>query len=133
MIDDDPGGAAAPKNISVINNTVLSGSASGLRLNPGWANVPLAARPFVANNVFALQKAVNACGYGRFDSNLVVKGDKPCTGDTMGAANLDPLYHPTAASTLVISQADPTVAPPIDALGKNRVGKPDRGAYESPF
>jgi hypothetical protein len=133
QIDDDPGGAAAPKNISIINNTVLSGSASGLRLAAGWANVPLAARPFVANNVFALQKSTNSCAYGRFDSNLVVKGDKACPGDTMGAANLDPLYHPTVTSTLVISQADATVAPPTDAAGKSRVGKPDRGAYESPF
>jgi hypothetical protein len=133
QIDDDPGGAAAPKNISIINNTVLSGSASGLRLAAGWANVPLAARPFVANNVFALEKSTNSCAYGRFDSNLVVKGDKPCSGDTMGAANLDPAYRPTSSSTLVISQADPAVAPPTDALGKNRIGKPDRGAYESPF
>jgi hypothetical protein len=133
QIDDDPGGAAAPKNISIINNTVLSGSASGLRLAAGWANVPLAARPFVANNVFALQKSQNSCAYGRFDSNLVVSGDKPCPGDSMGSANLDPTYHPTTASTLVISQADPTVAPPTDAVGKTRVGKPDRGAYESPY
>ena len=33
----------------------------------------------------------------------------------------------------MISQADPMVAPPTDAMGKSRVGKPDRGAYESPF
>jgi hypothetical protein len=35
--------------------------------------------------------------------------------------------------TLVISLADPLVAPATDALGKSRIGKPDRGAYESPF
>jgi hypothetical protein len=133
QIDDDPGGAAAPKNISIINNTVLSGSASGLRLSAGWANVPLAARPLVANNVFGLQKSGNGCAGGRFDSNLVMKGDKPCTGDTMGPGNLDPVFHPTTTSALVISQADPLVAPLTDALGKTRLGKPDRGAFESPF
>jgi hypothetical protein len=130
QIVDDPGGAAAPKNISVVNNTILSGSSSGVRLTPGWSVVPLAARPLVANNILAVQSG--GCTGGRFDSNLVVSG-KPCPGDSLGPANLDPLAHPTSTSGLVISQADPSVAPPTDALGKNRVGKPDRGAYESPF
>jgi hypothetical protein len=92
--------------------------------------VAAAARPLVANNIFAIQSG--GCGNGRFDSNLVVSG-KPCPADNQGPANLDALAHPTSVSSLVISQADPLVAPATDALGKSRIGKPDRGAYESPF
>ena len=48
----------------------------------------------------------------------------------VGDAKLDFRGRPTAASTLVIDQADPAYAPSRDLLDHRRVGPPDIGAFE---
>jgi hypothetical protein len=50
--------------------------------------------------------------------------------DAVGDPMLDADGRPTAASTMVIDLADPTLAPPVDIDGTARVGPPDIGAYE---
>jgi hypothetical protein len=125
-----PGAQATPlpTRVSIVNNTILSGSSGGVRLAPELATQALPERPLVANNIIAVEGQWE-CLRARFDSNLVL-GGMGCAGDASGDAHLTDEGLPTPSSTLVIDQADPTVAPPRDFLDLPRVGSPDRGAFE---
>src|SRR5262249_28876524 len=43
-----------PKNVEIVNNTILSGTSSSILLSPLYAGVDASARPLIANNVLAL-------------------------------------------------------------------------------
>jgi hypothetical protein len=125
-----PGNGLVPpaSNVSIVNNTILSGTAGAIRLVPELAQLPVAQRPVIANNI----EAVNSSGYcaprARTTSrNLVVSG-QPCPGDLTGNPALGPLYQPTSASVKVIGQADPRYAPPTDYVGHPHGVHPDIGA-----
>jgi hypothetical protein len=120
--------AGTPERISVVNNTILSGSVTAVFLTEGWAGVPPEKRPLLANNIFGVQGA-GGCDSGRFIANLALTGPS-CSGDERGPAHLDAGYQPTAESTLVLDRADPAFASPTDIMGRGRVGLPDRGAFE---
>jgi hypothetical protein len=128
-IADDPGLVGMPTNVTIVNNTFLSGRVSAVRLGAPYALLPLEQRPLVANNVMQ-NFAERNCAFGRYDSNLVVHGRKCLADDAHGPANLDPTGAPTPASTLVIDDADTAFAPPTDFFGHARDGLPDRGAIE---
>jgi Right handed beta helix region len=117
-----------PVNVSVINNTILAGTAGAIALADPFANLSPQQRPLIANNILGIQK--NLCTKGRAIHNLVIQGSA-CPGDTLGPAELDPQTEaPTKLSSLVINAADPAYAPVRDLLGKYRRGAPDIGAIE---
>jgi hypothetical protein len=124
----DGDGAGPPERVAIVNNTILSGSITAVRLVPGWASQPAEKRPLVANNIFGVQ-GDGSCGSGSFSENLAIDGPS-CPGDDHGPAHLDADYQPTAESTLVLDRAHPAFAPPIDIMGRGRAGLPDRGAFE---
>lgn len=120
---------APPKNVRVVNNTILSGRLTAVLIPDTWDGVPLEQRPLVANNVLGHLNPGN-CERGRFVSNLVLRGT-PCPGDQVGNAKLDAgTASPGAASTLVVDRADPRYAPATDFYGRARNRRPDRGAIE---
>lgn len=118
-----------PVNVTIVNNTILSGRISAIRLGDPYAQMPPAQRPLVANNILGRFAAVN-CVDGRFEHNLMEQGGTCDSTDESGSANLDANDAPTAASLLVIDLADPLVAPTLDMYGHARVGPPDLGAIE---
>jgi hypothetical protein len=131
-----------PLRAVVVNNTILSGArkgrheASSIVLGPGYPGLLRRNRPLIANNVIAqLMDTSLVCGRAR-DSvkNVIVNlalNVSPCGAtDVVGDPLLDPDGRPTAASALVIDQADPALAPSRDIDGAERVGPPDIGAYE---
>jgi Right handed beta helix region len=121
--------APPPRNVRIVNNTVLSGLRGAVLLHDPWATVPAFKRPLVANNILSLVDAGN-CGRGRFVSNLVLKGPS-CPKDRTGNAYLDDKTDgPTGKSSLVVNRADPRYAPRTDFFGRPRNGRPDIGAIE---
>jgi hypothetical protein len=118
-----------PTNVRIVNNTILTGDISSIRLDDHYADVPEAARPVVANNIL-LRMAGSNCPLGVFSSNLIGSGATCSATDQLGDPNLDAGEQPTAASTLVLGLADPALAPSIDKLGNPRLPVPDRGAYQ---
>jgi hypothetical protein len=127
-----------PHDVEIINNTVLSGdtkpdhAADSIVLSPHYATLLPSQRPLIANNVFARQLAPDlVCGLARLSEKNVVELGTACgADDVVGDAALDSSGHPTAASTLVIDQADPQLAPARDLRLQPRVGPPDIGCYE---
>jgi hypothetical protein len=128
-VGDNPGPIGLPTNLSIVNNTILTGRLSGIRLGEGYGLLPEEARPIVANNVLASFSRRN-CGFGRFEDNVMEHGPGCSQADERGSAHLDLTGAPTAASALVIDRADPAYAPRTDLLGHARVAAPDIGAIE---
>jgi hypothetical protein len=124
----DGDGAGPPERVSIVNNTIFSGTITAVKLVADWVSQPADKRPFVANNIFGVE-GDGSCGSGRFHANLAVEGPS-CPGDDHGPAHLDADFRPTEASLLVLDRADPAFAPAIDNVGRGRVGLPDRGAFE---
>ena len=118
-----------PQNVSIVNNTILSGRISGLRLGDPYSSLPEPQRPLVANNIFGVMADVN-CVDGRFADNLMQKGGVCDDSDATGSANLNDQDAPTPRSTLVVNLADPAYAPATDMFGHARTGAPDLGAIE---
>ena len=127
-----------PLRLEIVNNTILSGApkghhaASSIVLSPHYSDVLRRNRPLIANNVLAsLMDAGLVCGRDRDSIHDVVVAGTGCSQtDAVGDPMLDANGRPTAASTMVIDLADPTLAPPVDIDGTARVGPPDIGAYE---
>lgn len=118
-----------PKNVRIVNNTILSGRLSALLLVPLWDQSPLAERPLVANNILGSLNASN-CSRGRFVRNLVLRAPS-CGKDRIGDAKLKAsTAAPSAKSSLVVNKADPRYAPKTDFYGRHRKGRPDLGAVE---
>jgi hypothetical protein len=128
-VADHPGPTGMPVNVTIVNNTILSGTTSGIRLGDPYAQMPPAQRPLVANNILGRFGAAN-CADGRYEHNLMEHGGTCDISDESGNANLNAQDAPTALSLLVIDMADPAVAPTLDMFGHARVGPPDLGAIE---
>ena len=132
-------GTRLPRDVQIINNTVLSGklkfgihAPSSIVLSPRYANVLWVNRPLIANNILAHQQAPSVtCNQARKAvHNLIVDGVGCSPTDQVGPALLDRYGRPTAESSLVINQADPGLAPPRDYTYFARGAHPDIGAYE---
>jgi hypothetical protein len=125
-------GVGPPKNVRIINNTILSGKFSSVHMNPPWKSVPKEQQPIVANNILGkLDK--NECDMSRTSHNLILSGAGCASTDHVGQANLafaSEVPVPTPSSTQVIDRADPTYAPKTDFFGNPRKGVPDIGAIE---
>jgi hypothetical protein len=127
-----------PLGTEILNNTILSGAPKGhhaessIVLSPRYAGMLRRNKPLVADNVLAwLMAPALVCGLERLsERNVVVSGSICGQDDVVGDPLLDPDGRPTASSALVIDQADPALAPPVDIDGAARVGPPDIGAYE---
>jgi hypothetical protein len=128
-VADDPGPTGMPLGVTIINNTILSGRTSAIRLGDPYAQMPSDQRPLIANNIMA-RFAVSNCASGRWEHNLVESGGTCDVTDVLGDARLNANDAPSAGSLLVIDQADPLIAPETDMLGHARVGLPDVGAIE---
>jgi hypothetical protein len=122
------GGAGMPSHVAIVNNTVLAGTDNGVYLPSAWLGKPPADRPLVANNVIAVSNG-RGCA-GRFVSNLIESGVGCAGSNDHGPANLDADGRPTVESTRVVDLADPAFTPALDGDGRQRVGPPDRGAFE---
>jgi hypothetical protein len=131
-----PGNGLVPpaSNVSIVNNTILSGTAGAIRLVPELAQLPVAQRPVIANNIEAVNKSGYCVPLARATSHNLVMSGQPCPGDLTGNPDLGPSYEPTRASAKVIGQADPQYAPPTDYYGHPRGAHPDIGAiyYSTP-
>ena len=118
-----------PRNISVINNTVISGLSNSLRFGQAYATLPLEQRPLVVNNTG--ERLVGMCDRIRSGHNVFGFGQACSQTDAIGNPNLDANGYPTAASTLLVNRADASVTLPLDFFGYARaVGLPDIGAVE---
>jgi hypothetical protein len=121
--------ALLPRNITVIDNTVISGLSNSLRFGQAYATLPVDQRPLVVNNTG--ERLLDMCGRIRSGHNVFGVGQACSASDVIGNPHLDATGAPTAASALLIDRADPTVAPPVDYFGFTRnVGAPDIGAIE---
>ncbi|MDP9256864.1 MAG: hypothetical protein M3Q31_09950 [Actinomycetota bacterium] len=126
---DGTSAALLPRNITVINNTVISGLSNSLRFGRAYATLPLEQRPLVANNTG--ERLLGMCDRIRSGHNVFSVGQACSATDVIGNPHLDATGAPTAASALLINRADPSVAPPVDFFGHARnVGAPDIGAIE---
>jgi hypothetical protein len=121
--------ALLPRNIAVVNNTVISGLSNSLRFGNAYATLPLDQRPLVVNNTG--ERLVGMCDRIRGGHNVFGFGQACTSTDVIGNPHLDATGRPTAASALLLDRADPVFAPPTDFLGFTRtVGPPDIGAIE---
>jgi parallel beta helix pectate lyase-like protein len=131
-------GERIPRNVSIVNNTILSGAPKGghaqssIVLSPHYSTMLSSNRPVIANNVLAwLMVPALVCGLARDSLHNVVAAGTACgVTDVVGDPLLSARGRPTAGSALVIDQADPALAPSRDIDGAARVGPPDIGAYE---
>jgi hypothetical protein len=118
-----------PRNIAVVNNTVISGLSNSLRFGRAYATLPLAERPLVVNNTG--ERLLSMCDRIRSGHNVFGVGEACTATDVIGNPRLDANGAPTAASALLINRGDASVAPSIDFFGYARtVGVPDIGAIE---
>ena len=62
-----------PTNVRIVNNTVLTGDISSIRVDDHYARVAPSARPIIANNIFKRLTTVN-CALANFSSNLIQEG-----------------------------------------------------------
>ena len=120
-----------PRNITVINNTVISGLSNSLRFGQAYATLPLEQRPLVVNNTGErLRRHVRPRPQRRTTSSRF--GQACSAEDVIGNPDLDANGVPTAASTLLINRGDPAAAPATDFFGyRAHGGAPDIGAIES--
>jgi hypothetical protein len=125
---DGTSAALLPRNVTVINNTVISGLSTSLRFGQAYTTLPAEQRPLVVNNTG--ERLFGQCGRIRTSHNVFAAGDACGASDVIGDPNLDAAGNPTAASALLIDRGDPS-APPTDYHGYARtVGLPDIGAIE---
>jgi hypothetical protein len=124
---DGTSAALLPRNVTVINNTVISGLSNSLRFGQNYASLPVDQRPLVVNNTG--ERLVGMCGRIRTSHNVFDVGDACGPSDVIANPHLDANGNPTAASTLLIDRGDPS-APALDFFGFARVGLPDIGAIE---
>jgi hypothetical protein len=118
-----------PRNIAVINNTVISGISNSLRFGRAYATLPVEQRPLVVDN--AGERLVGMCDRIRSGRNVFRVGQACAATDVIGNPHLDADGAPTPASRLLIDGGDPEVAPEHDFFGYPRtVGAPDIGAIE---
>lgn len=117
------------RNVSIVNNTILSGRLAALAIGPGWDAVSASARPLVANNIFGIIKT-NVCPRAVFVANVVDRGHTSCDGLRKATLGLDASGAPTKASTAIVNKADARYAPKTDLYGHLRNGRPDIGAIE---
>ena len=126
---DGTSAALMPRNIAVINNTVISGLSNSLRFGSAYATMPLEQRPLVVNNTG--ERFTGMCDRVRSGHNVFGFGQACNATDVIGNPNLGAAGPPTAASTLLLNRADPAFAPATDFFGYMRtVGLPDIGASE---
>jgi len=121
-------GIGAPRRVKIVNNTILAGSQSAVRLSDSFRTLAPDERPIVANNIFAVSNGA-LCSGATTSRNLVEKG-RECKGDLRGLARLADDEAPTAQSRLVIDRAAARYAPGLDFYGRRRTGRPDIGAVE---
>ncbi len=132
-------GTRLPYDVSIINNTVLSGRlwpgihpASSIVLSFQYVGVPQALRPLVANNIIArldLRRIV--CRQARASiRNVVVEGSACTSSDALGDPVLSSSHRPTAGSLLLIGRANARLAPPRDLVGRLRSTQPEIGCFE---
>jgi hypothetical protein len=126
---DEAAPAGLIRNLSIVNNTILSGSNAAISLAAVWATLPEGQRPLVANNVFGRLRNRDVCNRGRFIANVVVTGSS-CSGATRGRTALDADGAPTKTSAALIDKAAQQYAPKLDHFGKRRDGRADIGAIE---
>jgi hypothetical protein len=125
---DGTSAALLPRNVTVINNTVISGLATSLRFGQAYTTLPVDERPLVVNNTG--ERLMGQCDRIRTSHNVFAVGEACSASDVIGDPHLDAAGNPTAASTLLINRGDPS-APATDYLGNARtVGLPDIGAIE---
>ena len=119
-----------PRNVTVINNTVMSGLSNSLRFGRAYATLPVEQRPLVVNNTG--ERLLEQCDRIRTSHNVFITGEACGPSDVIGNPHVDALTGaPSAASTLLINRGDPTGAPTTDFFGYARtVGLPDIGAIE---
>jgi hypothetical protein len=115
--------------VSIVNNTILSGTVGSLAIEAGWENVSSDRRPLVANNIFRTMRSIT-CTRAVFVANVVQLGHARCDGLRKVDPDLNATGAPTRSSTAVINKGDERYAPKRDYLGRFRNGKPDIGAIE---
>ena len=98
-----------PRNVTVINNTVISGLSNSLRFGRAYATLPVEQRPLVVNNTG--ERLVDMCDRIRSGHNVFGVGQACSATDVIGNPHLDANGAPTAASTLLIDRGDACVAP----------------------
>jgi hypothetical protein len=126
---DGTSAALLPRNITVVNNTVISGLSNSLRFGRGYATLPVDQRPLVVNNTG--ERLLEMCDRIRSAHNVFSVGQACSASDAIGNPHLDAAGAPTAASALLIDHGDPGAAPPDNFFGHaRRVGAPDIGAIE---
>jgi hypothetical protein len=126
---DGTSAALLPRNIAVVNNTVISGLSNSLRFGREYATLPLEQRPLVVNNTG--ERFAGMCDRVRGGHNVFGFGEACAPTDVIGNPHLDATGVPTAASTLLVDRADPAFAPASDFFGFARtVRSPDIGAIE---
>jgi hypothetical protein len=118
-----------PTNVRVVNNTVLTGDISSIRVDDYYARVAASARPTIANNIFKRLTTVN-CALANFSSNLIQEGSTCAPTDSVGDPHLSASEFPTVLSTLVLSMANQSLAPATDKVGRPRLPSADRGALQ---
>ncbi len=127
-----------PHDVDIINNTILSGSprpdhdSLSIVVSHRYLGLRRAWQPLIANNILGKQLSPKlVCPRLRRSShNLIEQGVACGSTDTVGDPLLSARERPTAASALVIDQANPVYAPLFDLRGRRRRGPPDIGAYE---
>jgi hypothetical protein len=115
--------------VSIVNNTIMSGTLAALLIEAGWENLSSGQRPLVANNIFLNMKSLT-CPRGVFVANIVKLGHARCTGLRKADPALNARGGPTKGSTAVVNKADARYAPKTDYYGRFRNGRPDIGAVE---
>jgi len=127
---DGTSAALLPRNVTVINNTVVAGISNSLRFGRAYATMPVDQRPLVVNN--AGERLIDQCDRIRTSHNVFQVGQACSPTDVIGLLHVDPnTGAPSSASTLLINKGDPTGAPTTDFFGFTRnVGAIDIGAIE---
>ncbi len=119
-----------PRNITVINNTVISGLSNSLRFGRAYATLPRR-RAAAGRQQHGRAAARHVRPHPQRAQRLRRSGQACTATDVIGNPHLDANGAPTAASTLLIDHGDPSVAPVNDFFGFARtVGVPDIGAIE---
>ena len=76
-----------PRNIAVINNTVISGLSNSLRFGRAYATLPLEQRPLVVNNTG--ERLLSMCDRIRSGHNVFAVGQACTATDVIGNPHLD--------------------------------------------